>query len=118
MSKDKNIADIVKQLDKLSIDQTEHILNYIEATTATRESLARQEDTPARVQHLDKDGQVLKEGDTVVLLTSGVDNHKYEEGKVKKLPKKIGDFLFFIPKRFYSSGFVIRKKAKSVRKVS
>ena len=117
MSKDKNIADIVKQLDNLSIEQTDHILKYIETSKKDSKIKARATAGSQQPLHRDKDGKVLEEGDTVVLLTSGVDNDKYEEGKVKKLPQKIGEFLFFVPKQFYKSGYVIRKKAKSVRKI-
>ena len=117
MSKDQNIANIVKQLDQLSVSETQNILNYIDRTKQ-KTSNSKPTSTPTLV-HKDKEGRSLKVGDRVVLLTKRVDNKRYEEATIHSLPKKEGEFAFFIPasqdgERF---PFVIKKLTMSVRKI-
>ena len=120
MSKSQNIADIVKQLDKLSVSETQKILNYIDSTQASKKKHTdNTSDTTSKIEHKDKEGRVLQVGDRVVLLTAGVDNKKYEEGTIHLLPEKEGEFAYFIPasqdkERF---PFVIKKLTTSVRKI-
>ena len=119
MSKDQNIANIIKQLDDLSVSETRNILNYIDSAKQSKEASRTAPTTKPALLHKDKEGRSLKVGDRVVLLTKGVDNKRYEEATVHTLPKKEGDFAFFIPasqdgERF---PFVIKKLTTSVRKL-
>ena len=118
MSKEKDIADIVKELDSLTIDDTRHILKYIK-TAKERNAVNQQQTEPPAAEYLDSEGAVLHEGDKVVLLTPGVDNHKYKEGRVHKLPKVKGKWIHLIPKRFFSRKhpLSIRKHSTNVRKI-
>ena len=110
MSKEENIANIVKELDKLSISKTGQILKYIKNTKAKKK---------AGPVHIDKEGVTLSVGDRVVLLTKGVDNSIYEEATIKILPEKEGACIHLVPQRFEKGKhqFYIRKLAKSVRKI-
>ena len=119
MSKEKDIADIVKELDSLTIDDTQHILNYIKSTKQKRNRESNKATTPNRVVYLDVNKNPLAEGDKVVLLTGGVDNHKYEEALVDKLPRTGGKWVYLIPKRQWGKRpqFTIRKYPSNVRKI-
>ena len=120
MSKEKDIADIVKEVDSLTIDDTRHILNYIKNTKQRREQEGRKKAaTLARAVYLDVDKKPLNEGDKVVLLTGGVDNHKYEEALVEKLPSTQGKWVYLIPKRQWGKRpqFTIRKYPSNVWKI-
>ena len=119
MSKEKDIADIVKQLDSLSITDTQFILNYIEQSKRKKVEEERTQAQPPVKVYLDSEGTALKEGDKVILLTPGVDNHKYEEGRVHRLPQEKGKWIYLIPKRFFKNKFPfsIRKHSTNVRKV-
>ena len=48
MSKDQDIANIVKQLDTLTIQQTQHILKYIKQAKEDNQNKTKEdeEDTP------------------------------------------------------------------------
>ena len=111
-TKNDNIAEIVKQLDTLSIGETEHILQYVNGRNRSRNR--------ATVTHRDRNDRELRVGDRVVLLTKGVDNRKYEEATVKALPKTAGGYLDFIPERFENDTHPrsIRKLSTSVRKIN
>ena len=118
MSKEKDIANIVKQLNSLSINNARYILNYIESTKNKKKGQKQQTELPA-AEYVNSEGTILQEGDKVTLLTPGIDNHKYEEGKVHKLPKVKGKWIHLIPKQFYQRKhpFTIRKYSTNVRKV-
>ena len=119
MSKDSDIANIVRQLDSLTIEQTSHILNYIEQSNKKKKSIQEEEDSPY-LKFYDKKGVRLSVGDRVVLLTSGVDNDKGEEATVHTLPKHTGKYITLIPARYdnYKFPSYINKLSKSVRKIS
>ena len=121
MSKEENIANIVKELDKLSISETGQILKYIKNAKDKKERTEanREKSTKAEPTHIDKDGVTLSVGDRVVLLTKGVDNSVYEEATIKILPEKEGKYIHLVPQRFENAKhqFYIRKLAKSVRKI-
>ena len=119
MSKEKDISVIVKELDSLTIDDTHHIPNYIKNTKQKRERGSKKAAIPVRAVYLDADKKPLKEGDKVILLTGGVDNHKYEEAQVDKLPRTQGKWVYLIPKRQWGKRpqFTIRKYPSNVRKI-
>ena len=113
-SKNDNIADIVKQLDSLSIDETAQILTYVNQRVWSKH-LVNNNNKP---RHLDKKGNELKVGDRVILLTKGVDNRKNEEAIVKSLPDSNGGYISFVPVRFQNTQnqLTVRKLGKSVKK--
>ena len=83
MSKDAAIAEIVKNLHTLKLEDNQEILKYIKS----RQALNNNNKKRSKPVHTDKDGRVLEEGDSVFLLTKGVYNKKGEEGSVYKLPQ-------------------------------
>ena len=118
MSKDQNIADIVKQLNELNIEETDCILDYIKRTKERKDKDNSQRAPKRKQEHVDKDGNVLAIGDRVILLAPGVDNDQYKEGTIKTLPDKLGGFLLLYPARFDNQRirFPIKKLGRSVRK--
>ena len=124
MTKEEDIANIVKQLDSLSLQQRKHILEYIEHTKSidTVEHEERNESKPStEVVFRDRDGNQLNKGDRVTLLTKGVDNSKGEEATVYHLPIPTHKTIYIdlVPKRFYNLGYtrVIKKVPRNVRKI-
>ena len=114
-SKNDNIADIVKQLDNLSIKETAQILTYVNQWVRNKQSDSNEK----KPKHLDKKGNELRVGDRVILLTKGVDNRKNEEGIVKSLPDSTGGYISFVPVRFQNTQnqLTVRKLGKSVKKI-
>ena len=110
-SKDKAIASIIKDLDKLTLEQNHSILKYI------GESKKRNEQTS--IQHQDRDGDTLLLGDRVYLLTKGINNSKGDIATVHSIPSKSGSYLKFVLERTTNQEHptVIKKLSKSVRKV-
>ena len=88
MTKDKNIANIVQQLNSLSIANTQHILKFIKDT--------KKKITNREPEHIDREGISLQEVDTIILLTKGVDNNKYKQATMHKLPRNNGSFVQLI----------------------
>ena len=122
MSKDSNIANIVKQLNSLNIEQTGHILNYIKQAkkdNAKKKSEQEEEEDTPYLKFYNKKGVRLSVGDRVVLLTSGVDNDKGKEATVHTLPKYTGKYITLIPARYDNHRFpsYINKLSKSIRKI-
>ena len=119
MSKDQNIADIVKQLDNLNIEGTNCILDYIKQAKVRRSRDSTQSASERKQEHIDKDDNVLAIGNRVVLLTPGVDNHLYKEGTIKTLPEKIRGFLSLYPECFDNQQirYPIKKLGKSICKL-
>ena len=122
MSKDEAIANIVKDLNLLSLEENNKILKYIKQVKdkkqqdTTDRSITVQETTSI---HKDRDGTPLAIGDKVYLLTRGVNNKVGQEGIVHWLPKKEGEFILFYPlgdDRGYDPRKALHKKLRSVRK--
>lgn len=107
MSKDKCIADIVKQLDSLSIDENQQILNYINNIKTSKVNTGNSK------TFKDRDKKQLQVGDRVVLLTKGVDNIKGETARVHALPLT-GKYIQL---RVERTDFTIKKYSTSVRKI-
>lgn len=119
-AKDRDIANIVRELDKLTLQQTKHILDYIQSSSKSEEnSNIGKGRTAATQKYYDRDGAVLVEGDRVYLLTGGVDNEKGEEATVRLLPKDSSLYISLIPERYDTAQFknTIKKMPKNVRKV-
>ena len=127
MSKDKAIADIVKNLDSLTLAENNSILEYIKRRKQHKKNKSQEaldnwqkvKEGKARSQkHVDKDGTELSVGDEVYLLTKGVDNYVGEPGIVEHLPATVGEFILFKRERLRENGFstYIHKLGKSVRK--
>ena len=122
MSKDEAIAKIVKDLDSLSLEENNKILQYISQVKAKK----KQQKSHANITvkstapvHKDRDGTPLAIGDKVYLLTRGVNNKVGQEGIVQWLPKKEGEFVLFYPiadDGSYDSTRALHKKSRSVRK--
>ena len=113
MSKSDAIAEIVRNLHKLSIEENQEVLQLIKSKTGER-SKSR------KVVHTNIDGTELNEGDSVYLLTKGVYNRKGEEGAVHKLPQTVGKYITFIRRRqakHHANKTYLRKLGTSVRKV-
>lgn len=112
-SKDKAIASIIKDLDKLTLEQNHSILKYI------GESKKRNEHRDTSIQHQDRDGDTLLLGDRVYLLTKGINNSKGDIATVHSIPSKSGSYLKFVLERTTNQEHptVIKKLSKSVRKV-
>ena len=115
MSKSDAIAEIVKNLHNLSIEDSREVLELVKSkTNGNNRSKAK------RSIHTDKDGAELHEGDGVYLLTKGVYNKKGEEGSVHKLPQTVGEYITFVRRRqakHHSGKTYIRKLGTSVRKI-
>ena len=112
MSKDATIAEIVKNLHTLSLEDSTQVLNFIK----TRGSKKKQ-----APKHVDRDGVELHKGDDVILLTGGVFNRKGEEGAVEKLPRTVGEYITFVRKRESATSSrptTLRKLGTSVRKIN
>ena len=127
MSKDKAIADIVKNLDSLTLEENQSILQYIKrrkehktkTSQAALDNWKKAKEGKVRSgKHVDKDGAELSVGDEVYLLTKGVDNYVGEPGTVEHLPATVGEFVLFKRERLRENGFAayIHKKGTSVRK--
>ena len=115
MSKDAAIAEIVRNLHTLKLEDNQAILKYIKDKQSKRERSSKSEPV-----HTDKDGRILEEGDSVLLLTKGVYNRKGEEGSVHKLPQTVGEYITFVRKREaknQSYPTYLRKLGTSVRKI-
>ena len=111
--KDKTIADIVKDLNKLTLKQNTEILKFIKETKQHNQSSLQP------VKHRDRDGNPLQVGDKVFLLTKGVNNTRGERATIHSLPEKEGNYIEFIPKSLENDEFIhcIKKLGKSVRKI-
>ena len=118
MSKDKAIAEIVRNLDSLTIEESNSILQYINKRKSLKKEKKAQSPKPTKPVHVDRDGTEINVGDKVYLLTPGVDNIVGEPGTVEHLPKTVGEFVLFKRERLRDNGFAayIHKKGKSVRK--
>ena len=122
MSKDEAIANIVKDLNLLSLEENNKILKYINQIKEKKKQNTN--DRNITVQraapiHEDRDGTPLAIGDKVYLLTRGVNNKIGQEGIVHWLPKKKGEFILFFPLQedgSYDSRKALHKKGRSVRK--
>ena len=114
MSKDANIANIVKELDKLPLEETKQIVDYITASKERNKEVSKR-----GVIHKDRDGTPLKVGDEVYLLTKGADNSKGEKATIQELPTKVGTFIKLVTEALKKKDYptYIRKLSKSVRKV-
>ena len=113
MSKDAAIAEIVKNLHNLNLEENQQILDFINS----KKDLQKKKEAP---KHRDKDGTILETGDEVFLLTGGVYNRKGEKGSVTDLPKTVGEYITFQRKRVEKEDrhrTYLRKLGKSVRKV-
>lgn len=61
-AKDRDIANIVRELDKLTLQQTKHILDYIQSSSKSEEnSNIGKGRTAATQKYYDRDGAVLVE---------------------------------------------------------
>ena len=121
MSKDKAIAEIVKNLDSLSIEENNSILQYIRKQKAAKNTIkaTNQKSVESdKAVHVDRDGTELNVGDEVYLLTPGVDNRVGEPGTVEHLPKIVGEYVLFKRERLRENGFAayVHKLGRSVRK--
>ena len=132
MTKEEDIANIVKHLDSLSLHQRKHILEYIEHSKSNNDddtdterrgeaAIAKQREEGDINKFRDRDGAILCKGDRVILLTKGVDNDKGEEATIYHLPISTHKTIYIdlVPKRFYNIGFtrIIKKIPKNVRKI-
>ena len=121
MSKDKAIAEIVKNLDSLSIEENNSILQYIKKRKAAKnntKATTQRSVTSDKAVHVDRDGAELNVGDEVYLLTPGVDNKVGEPGTVEHLPKTVGEYVLFKRERLRENGYAayLHKLGRSVRK--
>ena len=121
MSKDKAIAEIVKNLDSLSIKENNSILQYIRKRKAAKNTVKANNQKSAKsdkLVHVNRDGTELNVGDEVYLLTPCVDNKVGEPGTVEHLPKTVGEYVFFKRERLRENGFAayVHKLGKSIRK--
>ena len=123
MSKDKAIAEIVKNLDLLSIKENNSILQYIKRRKSSKAAekarkVASKSNKAKKPIHVNRDGVEIAKGDKVYLLTPGVDNIVGELGTVEHLPKTVGEYVLFKRERLRENGYAayIHKLGKSVRK--
>ena len=101
MSKDATIAEIVKNLHTLSLEESTQVLDFIK-TRGTKKKEAP--------KHVDRE----------ILLTGGVFNRKGEEGAVEELPRTVGEYITFVRKRqsaISTRRTTLRKLGTSVRKI-
>ena len=115
MSKDAAIAEIVKNLHALDLDDNKQILNFI------NQRKKKDKSPKSKPRHEDRDGKELSSGDEVYLLTGGVYNRKGEKGSVHTLPKTVGEYITFQRNRREAGetyNTYLRKLGRSVRKVS
>ena len=87
MNKNNNIAEIIKQLHDLDINETNEILNYIKNKKSTNNKSNK------NTLYKGRDGKTLSVGDRVILLTPGKSHYAFEEAYIKHLPKSEGSFL-------------------------
>ena len=114
MSKEKAIANIVKDLDKLSLDQNQQILSFIRK--AKEDNKKEKQDKSI---HKDRDGTPIAVGDTVYLLTKGVYNYVGQEATIFAVPSKSGEYITLLPIRKVGTTLTldaIHKFGRSVRK--
>ena len=114
MSKDAAIAEIVKNLHALDLDDNQQILQFI------NHRKKQQKSPKTKNRHKDRDSTELSSGDEVYLLTGGVYNRKGEKGSVHTLPKTVGEYITFQRNRVdkgESHRTYLRKLGRSVRKV-
>ena len=62
-AKDRDIANIARELDKLTLQQTKHILDYIQSSSSKSEENSNigKGRTAATQKYYDRDGAVLVE---------------------------------------------------------
>ena len=123
MSKDKAIAKIIKNLDLLSIEENNSILQYIKRRKSSKAAekarkVASKSNKAKKPIHVNRDGVEIAKGDKVYLLTPGVDNIVGELGTVEHLPKTVGEYVLFKRERLRENGYAayIHKLGKSMRK--
>ena len=116
MSKDAAIAEIVKNLHNLDLEDNQQILQFIKH----KKDQNKKEKTPSKPKHTDRDRTQINKGDKVFLLTPGVYNKRGEKGSVHTLPKMVGKYITFKCNRVAKGkdyDTYLQKLGRSVRKV-
>ena len=117
MSKDAAIAEIVKNLHNLNLEDNNQILQFIKSK---KQQSKKGKNKNNKESHIDRDGTPINKGHKVFLLTPGVYNRKGEKGSVHTLPKTVGEYITFKQNRIEKGetyNTYIRKLGTSVRKV-
>lgn len=116
MSKDTTIANIVKELDNLTLEENEQILHFINKSKRNRKRGASK---TKELTFRDRDGTPIVTGDRVYLLTRGVNNFIGQEAIIHALPNKLHEFVTFVPIQRDGQpdpSKALHKKSRSVRK--